>query len=232
MDTREAAFSIGGISPPRDRMTEHNGAIDDQLPPYMQNSSVGATTTARCQDPDPCECLWGPLELDISNPRFRAIDLMKVEGVIQNFNVSRQLVRESSQCQRLEWPLSQDATPFTPLDLEPAFNALDERTSEFILERDLMMGIFWLRSAAPFFFEGADFEVELLPAEDGEDNMLALRVYSAYGAKDFRERRHLICEAMQDACHTPLYDVISVFQRRVNSSGLQALSWYSTISAE
>jgi hypothetical protein len=82
------------------------------------------------------------------------------------------------------------------------------------------------------FFPGADFEIELLPAEDGEENMLALRIYGSLSASEFRERRHAMCRAMIEADHRRLYEIISMFQRRMRNDGWQAVSWYSSLSAE
>ena len=107
---------------------------------------------------------------------------------------------------------------------------VNEETEEYVEQFSLREGVNWLRRAVPKYFPAADFEIDLLPAEEGEENMLALRVYSSLSASEFREKRHLVCKAMLDADYKNLYNVISIFQRRTRNYGRQALSWYSPFS--
>lgn len=117
-------------------------------------------------------------------------------------------------------------------DPTPALIKLDEETVQFIVERDLTAGVAWLQTAALRFFDGTDFEINLLPTEDGEENLLALKVYGAFSSSEFRGRMHRICEAMLAANHRRLYEFIGIFQRRVTGSGRKAFSRYSSLSAE
>jgi hypothetical protein len=112
----------------------------------------------------------------------------------------------------IEWPLNPCFFELTGHSFSGVFNTLSDETSEFIANLRLQDSIRWLMTVAPDFFPGSNFEIDLLPAEDGENNLLALRVYSSFSAMEFRERRHRICEAMLAAKHTILYDVISIFQ--------------------
>ena len=114
----------------------------------------------------------------------------------------------------------------------PAFKQLDEETMQFLIERDLTAGVAWLQTATPRFFDGTDFEINLLLTEDGEENLLALKVYGAFSSSEFRGRMHRICEAMLAANHRRLYEFIGIFQRRVTGSGRKAFSEYSSLSAE
>ena len=114
----------------------------------------------------------------------------------------------------------------------PSRTSLDEETVEFVRQHGLQVGIAWLQEALSDFFPGMDFEIAVLPAEDGEESMLALRIYGSLSALEFRERRHAMCEVMRAAGHNNLYGIISIFQRRSRGSGWQAFSWHSSLLAE
>ncbi len=72
--------------------------------------------------------------------------------------------------------------------------------------------IHWLQTAVPKYFSGADFEIEILPAE-GEEDILGVRVYSSLSMPAFHERKHALCKAMEKAGYKSLYETISIFQR-------------------
>ncbi len=163
--------------------------------------------------------------LEMDDPWLPKVDLVQARNIILNFN-------SNVDWQRLEWPLKHLLSELTGFDLAPAFNKLDEETAEFVVERGLTDSVAWLQASTPRFFDGTDFEIDLLPAEDGEENLLALKVYGAFSSSEFRNRRHRICEAMLAGNHRTLYEVISIFQRRVTGSGWQTFSWYSSLSAE
>jgi len=113
----------------------------------------------------------------------------------------------------------------------PAHNILDDDTKIFIEHRQLSADMGWLQTAVSCFFPGTDFELELLPADEEEENLLALRVYCSLSSSDFRKKRHAICKAMLEAGHENLFRVISIFQRRMHFDGREAFSWYSSLSA-
>jgi len=83
---------------------------------------------------------------------------------------------------------------------------------------DQVEGINWLQIAIPRFFFGADFEIEILPAEE-EGDILGVRVYGSLPTSVFHKRRHALCKAMKEAGYRRLYDVISIFQRRIKQGG-------------
>ena len=173
-----------------------------------------------------------PFVLDMDDLWFGKVDLVQAKNIILNFNRVTQRMAKPFQPRRLEWPLRHTLFDLTDFDLAPAFNKLDEETAQFVVEHDLVDGVAWLQATTPRFFDGADFEIELLPADDEEDNLLSLKVYGWFNSSEFRKRRHGMCEAMLLADHRSLYEVISIFQRRVTGSGWQAFSWYSSLSAE
>jgi hypothetical protein len=157
---------------------------------------------------------------------------VQARDLILNFNGGRQRGAKHLPLRRLEWPLKHEIPEPTGFELVPVFNKLDEDTAQHVAERDLTASVAWLQAVTPRFFDGADFEIELLPAEDGEESLLALKVYGAFDPSEFRRRRHRICEAMLAADHRGLHEVISIFQRRVADGGWQAFSWYGSLSAE
>jgi hypothetical protein len=168
----------------------------------------------------------------MGTPWIRTVDLNQAKNLIVSFNSGPRQLTSIFQCQVLEWPLDYGLFQQTALDLGPTFNKLDEETAQFITEQQLSLAVAWLQTATPRFFDAANFEIDILRADHKEDTMLALKVYSWVNAREFRERRHRICRAMLDAGHRGLYQALSIFQRRVNSSGWQAFSLYSTLSAE
>jgi hypothetical protein len=143
----------------------------------------------------------------------------------------RSLVRIFPSTPEIEWPILAQFLEDSEMEVSPAFNELDDETLSFIERLSLWDGISWLQVAIPKFFFGADFEIEILPAEEEED-ILGVRVYGSLSTSVFRERRHALCKAMKEAGHRRLYEVISIFQRRTRGYGWQAVSWYSALSAE
>ena len=150
-----------------------------------------------------------------------------------------QIVRRSAEAtlprgdvlflKQIEWPSTTDLVRRTEIDFSVALNVLDDETEVYIQRLELRNAVAWLQSSVSAFFPGTEYEIGVLPAEDGEDAMLALRVYGAMSAPDFREKRHAICRAMLDAGHRGLYDVISIFQRRTQTSGRQVFSYYCAV---
>lgn len=115
--------------------------------------------------------------------------------------------------------------------LFPVHNILDEDTKNFIKQHHLYAEISWLQTVIFDFFPDTDFEIELLPAEDEEETLLALRIYGSLSTSDFRNKRHAICQDMIKAGHEKLFKVISIFQRRMHTDGRKAFSYYSSLSA-
>jgi len=105
----------------------------------------------------------------------------------------------------IDWPLVARILKGTETEVSPAFNELNEETIEFVKRHSLQEGINWLQVAVPTFFFGADFEIELLPAEEDEE-ILAVRVYGSLPTSSFREQRHALCKAMKEAGHRRLYE--------------------------
>jgi hypothetical protein len=132
---------------------------------------------------------------------------------------------------RIEWPSQTNLVKRTEIDYSAPLDVLDDETEEYIQRLRLTDAVAWLQPRVSAFFPGLEYEISVLPAEDGEEGMLALRVYGAMSAAEFREQRHAICQAMLDAGHRGLYDVISVFQRRMRTSGRQVLYRYSSVLA-
>jgi len=233
MPTNVAALPVGRISlalePPE--VAEGNDGVLGLLTSQSTACTAGVTH-GRYLSVDREAGVGSHFVLKMGDHWFRKVDLAQAKNLILNFNVVIQGAPRSSQPQRLEWPLKHALLDLTDFDLAPVLNRLDEETAQFIVDHDLAGGAAWLQSAAPCFFEGADFEVCLLPAEDGETGLLALKVHGAFTSSEFRKRRQRLCRAMLAADHRKLYEAISVFQRRVIGDGWQAFSWYSSLSAE
>jgi len=130
---------------------------------------------------------------------------------------------------QIEWPSEINLARSTEIDFSAALNALDDETEAYIQRLQLRDAVAWLQATVPAFFPGTEYEIGVLPADDGEEAMLAVRVYGAMSAVAFREKRHAICQAMLDAGHRGLYGVVSIFQRRTQASGRQVLSYYSAV---
>jgi hypothetical protein len=174
-----------------------------------------------------CPLVWKSDKPWLTGPDLR--DARELTSLLLN---RPSQVGELPNTRRIEWSTSRIDLEFTDLEVTSAFKPLTEETAKFLLERDLQESAIWLQITAPKFFEGASLEIDLLPAEDGEDSLLALRVYGSIGATEFRNRRQALCTVMLETGHRQLYEVISIFQRRVQDSGWQMFSWYSAVSSE
>jgi len=178
-----------------------------------------------------------PLLLEFGDEWGHQINLAEARNIILNHSSGGSSALGSlagmfSVRPEMEWPIVTRLLEVTENEIFPACNKLSEETIGFIEQHHLREDVAWLKIATPDFFPGADFEIELLPAEDGEENMLALRIYGSLSAYEFRERRHAMCRAMTEADHRRLYETISIFQRRTHNDEWQAVSWYSSLSAE
>ena len=160
-------------------------------------------------------CRWVNLANAIQIVRRREEDALPMGGVVLSAQI--------------EWPSETNLVRSTEIDFSAAFNVIDDETEAYIQRLQLRDAVAWLQDRVLAFFPGTEYEIGVLPAEDGEDAMLALRVYGAMSAAEFREKRHAICQAMLDAGHRGLYEVISIFQRRTQASGWQVLSYYSAV---
>ena len=190
-----------------------------------------ATSEKEYQEDYPGYDTGRPLVLK-DNPWFSEEDLNQLKNTFSSLNRVVHGRGNPGLSRRSEGLLMNLLFQFTKSEFAPVFNGLEDETAEFVKERGLIESVAWLQTATPRFFGGANFEIDLLPAVDGEDNLLALNVYGAFDAAQFRDRRHRICGAMLEAGHNGLHEVISISQRRTHNSGRQAFSWYSTISAE
>jgi len=104
------------------------------------------------------------------------------------------------------------------------FDFISDDTVEFINMHNLTDSIQWLKIVAPNFFPGANFKIELLPAEEDNSSIVSLKVYGSFTIDEFREKRHRLGQAMLSANYKELYEMISIFQRRINNSGWQEFS--------
>jgi hypothetical protein len=225
------------ISFPADRLKRMSstGAPPNILPSAR---SIGAEDEAidlsMTGNFSPCSL---PLLLEIGDEWGHQTNLAEARNIILNHSSGGSSALDSlagmfSVRPEVEWPIVTRLLEVTENEIFPACNKLSEETIEFIEQHRLREGVAWLKIATPDFFPGADFEIELLPAEDGEENMLALRIYGSLSVSEFRERRHAMCRAMIEADHRRLYEIISIFQRRTRNDEWQAVSWYSSLSAE
>ncbi|MBI5723201.1 MAG: hypothetical protein HZA50_04525 [Planctomycetes bacterium] len=149
--------------------------------------------------------------------------------IILYFNSMAQSQHKLFLSGRLEW-LMDEVQP-TDFRLMPPCNKLDEKTVQFVKNHDLSYSVSWLQTATPVFFNGAGFEIDMLPEENEDESLLAIRVFSNFNATEFRDRRHRFCESMLQAGHTRLHELSCIFQRRLDESGWKAFSWYSTLSS-
>jgi len=133
---------------------------------------------------------------------------------------------------RIDWSYNLYISKITTSSVSSISHPISDETNEFLKNQSLQSSITWLMMVASHFFPGANFEIDLLPDEDEENPILALRVYSSFDSNEFRERRHKICQAMLSARHNRLYDVLSIFQRGINRSGWQAFSYISKFFTE
>jgi len=130
----------------------------------------------------------------------------------------------------MEWEgIASKVACITETDMFSVFN-ISENTAEFVKKCGLHDSVAWLLSAASNFFPKADFEIDLIPEENEEESMLALRIYGSLSASEFRKLRHDLCKAMVEAGHRKLYEIIGIFQRRKREDEWQAISWYRSLS--
>jgi len=165
---------------------------------------------------------------EMDTPWFIKVDLNQAKNIILSSSDATQGTPKSFL--RFKWPYEYRFSHLTDSEFNPAYNRLENETVQFVMDHGLATSVAWLQIATPQFFRCADFEIDLLPAEDNEDNLLGLKVYSNFTALEFRERRHGICEAMLEARHKDLHRIISIFQRRTQSHGREPISLYSTLA--
>jgi hypothetical protein len=160
------------------------------------------------------------------------VDLAEAMGLVLAFWQPKSYELHKPPARLLvEWPAENSWHGFSDRTYVHVVAIVDDNVVEFIAGNRLTNSIIWLQTVAPIIFESADFEIDVLPAEEAEQPLLALRVYASYSVSQFRTRRHRLCEAMLAAGHRDLYDVISVFQRREQTHEWQVLSYYSTLLA-
>ena len=198
---------------------------------------------------DPAKSPWSAFEVEASvTQHLRGAELPKLVlqlgekwcgrvnpanaiQIVRRREEATWLIGEVLFLNQIEWPSEVNLVGSTEIDFSASLNVLDDDTEAYIQRLQLRDAVAWLQATVPAFFPGTEYEIGVLPAEDGEDAMLALRVYGAMPAAEFREQRHAICQAMLDAGHRGLYDVISVFQRRTQASGRQVFSYYRALLA-
>jgi len=138
---------------------------------------------------------------------------------------------KSGICLEVDWSAIAPMDEIAGTEISLPIIELDEKTLDFVERFSLQEGVSWLLVTVPEYFNGADFEIELIDAEEDEE-ILAVRVYGTLSASEFSERRHLLCKAMKEAGHRRLYEIISIFQRRTHGDGWETISWYSSLSEE
>jgi len=190
--------------------------IDDPWFGSVFHSSVTPSSTHRFVPEEPDD-LW-----------LRGANMEGARNIILQYA----LVRPAGFL-RLEWSreLSHYVEP-TRLEVGPAFGTLSEKVAEFIEQESLQDAMIWLITNSPRFFPGASFEVDVLDHEEGEDALVALEIHGEFPTKEFRERRHRICEALLAAGFRHLHQLISIFQRSEHVCGRQVFSWYSSVTVE
>jgi hypothetical protein len=171
-----------------------------------------------------------PVEWDANDLLIVSTDMNDIRDSILRFaNVQQQ---GPITTPAIRWPSRAFAYQYTSLDPRVDFGRLTEEAKDYIAQQNLLESALWLQVAAPAFFNGAVFEIDLLPADPGESDVLALRVYGSFDASDFRDLRHDLCRAMIEAGHSRLHSIISIFQRRVHNGGWQGLPLYGALSAQ
>lgn len=198
----------------------------DQVPPNRNELLSGVFQIA-----DSNQGVVKKVVVELDKISFGKIDWNQVIDLTRNAN-------EVNPYSNIHLPLqsqelySNPSWYLTHSDLVPIINRFDSETEQFITEHELSSSIVWLEMMASDIFDRADIEIKLLPVDDGEESLLALKVYGDFSFSEFRERRHQICELMLSDNHNDLYDSISIFQRRVKGSGRKVFSCYSQLSAE
>jgi hypothetical protein len=157
------------------------------------------------------------------------VDLIQARNIILGSSIAQYRGTDFPQPGQFKWPLKFNSYEFTKLDIAPTFSKLNDETKQFVATNKLGESVMWLQSVTPGFFGGATFEIEVLPMQEDDAPLLALRVFGSFDAIEFRKRRHQLCESMLREGHKNLHDVISVFQRRVSGNGWKAVSWRSSI---
>ena len=173
-----------------------------------------------------------PLILEPISEWFQPIDAFEAGSIMRRCTHAKELGRLAFSIDRVEWGHPYLFTRHTSTSPPSSFAGLTDATSAFIQRYSLCASISWLMQVADSFFPGASFVIDFLPSEREEDDLLALEVHASFDPKDFRNRRHMIAEAIRGSGLNKLYDVISIFQRRVQQSGWQNLSSYSSVSPE
>lgn len=136
----------------------------------------------------------------------------------------------SSMVASHEWPSSTEPISQKELDAVSNLKKLDQDTIEFIGNKNLWEAITWLQKSMNRFFPDYEYEIELMPRDIEEDNMIGLRIFGSLSSTEFRDRRHKICEEMLKADHKDLYDIIGIFQRRIKENGLPKFSYFCPVS--
>lgn len=185
--------------------------------------SLGTEELAEANDAT-ASCENRSVALKLDDPWFPTVDLNQAKNIILNSSDVIQGTEGYFRSGRIKWPQEYHFIHLTKTDFAPASNRLTDETSQFVRDHDLIASVMWLQTTTPQFFKSADFEIDLLPTEDDEDNLLGLKVYSTFTASEFRERRHGICEVMLEAGHKDLHRIISIFQRRTQSHGWEIFS--------
>ena len=79
--------------------------------------------------------------------------------------------------------------------------------------------LIWLKRVIPQFFPDTEFEIDTIPTEENDKDMLTVKIYGNLAPKEFREQRHALCNAMREAGYHKLYEVMNIFQKRTKKEG-------------
>ena len=132
----------------------------------------------------------------------------------------------------VEWLPGSMELQLTEMDFTPVFGGIDKDVITFAEDKGLTQSLIWLHMEIPHFFPDSEFEFGVIPGEEGEDPMLAVKIYGNLRTMEFRTHRDAMCEAMLEAGHEDLYQVVSIFQRRAQRSEWQGFPWYRAVLAE
>jgi len=174
------------------------------------------------------------LVCEFYNQWAEGVDLIATNAIIvaSGYIKGLQITADPYVSGYIEWPTDFSMLNDTAFQLSSTFSPLSQETIEYLGEQGLYESVVWFQTAAPQYFAGANFELDLLPPEEDEGSLLVFKVFGSFDGAEFRKRRHLMCQAMLMAKHKPLYEVISIFQRGVRGCGRETISWYGTVSAE
>jgi hypothetical protein len=109
----------------------------------------------------------------------------------------------------------------TPEQCDPFEFVVTEETKQYIVTNKLTKSISWLCSNIPTYFGDVTFDIEhfSLDDEDGDIDMLALKIYGSFATSDFRSRRQQLCRDLRNKGYRKLDKYLTIFQRTQRQHG-------------